>query len=148
VLIVAAACQQRLVRPEEILSVLAVLPRVRRRRLLRSTLGDIAGGAAALSELDLLALCRRFRLPMPETQKCRRDADGRLRYLDAYWREWQVLVEVDGGHHMSAAEWSADMIRQNEIWIARDRILGFPAWLLRTDPEEVAKQLRAALCPR
>jgi very-short-patch-repair endonuclease len=148
VLLVAAACQQRLVRPAEILSVLKVLTRVRRRRLLRSTLDDIAGGASALSELDLLALCRRYRLPLPDTQQHRRDADGRHRYLDAYWREWRVLVEVDGGHHMNVAEWSGDMLRQNKIWMAGDRILRFPAWLLRTDPEEVARQLRDALRSR
>jgi very-short-patch-repair endonuclease len=148
VLIVAAACQQRLVRPGEIMSVLTVMTRVRRRALLRSTLDDIEGGASALSELDLLALCRRFHLPVPDTQQRRRDAAGRHRYVDAYWRERGVLVEVDGGHHMSVAEWSQDMMRQNEIWIAGDRILRFPAWLLRTDPGAVAKQLREALGPR
>jgi hypothetical protein len=143
--VLAAACQQRRVTPGEILNVLSVLTRVRRRRLVRSTLTDIAGGALALSEIDFVGLCRRFRLPMPDLQERRRDADGRTRYLDAYWREWQVHVEVDGAHHMDVRQWAADMLRQNQVWIAGDRVLRFPAWLLRTRPADVAAQLHAAL---
>jgi very-short-patch-repair endonuclease len=142
---IAAACQQRRVTPDEILEVLTVLTRVRRRALIRCTLADIAGGALALSEIDLVTLCRRYRLPRPDLQQRRRDANGRIRYLDAYWREWQVHVEVDGAHHMDVRHWAADMVRQNEVWIAGDRILRFPAWLLRTHPADVAAQLHAAL---
>jgi very-short-patch-repair endonuclease len=143
--ILAAACQQRCVTPTALLHVLTVLTRVRRRAFLRTTLSDIAGGAQALAEIDLMALCRRYHLPLPEMQHRRRTADGRSRYLDAYWRKWQLHVEVDGAHHMDAAEWSRDMVRQNQIWIAGDRILRFPAWLIRTDPKRVADQLRVAL---
>jgi hypothetical protein len=46
---------------------------------------------------------------------------------------------------MEVRQWAADMLRQNQIWIASDRILRFPAWLLRTDPSAVGTQLRAAL---
>jgi hypothetical protein len=141
----AASCQQRRVTPERILAVLAVLTRVRRRALIRSTLADIAGGAEALSEIDLLGLRRRSGLPAPDLQQRRCDSAGRQRYLDAYWREWGLHVEVDGAHHMDASEWSGDMLRQNRIWLAGDRILRFPAWLLRSAPEEVVAQLREAL---
>jgi very-short-patch-repair endonuclease len=81
----------------------------------------------------------------PDLQERRTDAAGRVRYLDAYWREWRLHVEVDGAHHMDVSEWAADMRRQNDVWIAGDRILRFPAWLLRRRPGEVAAQLRAAL---
>ena len=141
----AAACQQRRVTPAEILEAVSVLTRVRRRALIRSTMADIAGGALALSEIDLIALCRRYRLPPPDLQEKRRDTGGRTRYIDAYWREWRVQAEVDGAHHMDALQWAEDMLRQNQIWIAGDRILRFPAWLLRTHPADVATQLRAAL---
>jgi very-short-patch-repair endonuclease len=143
--VLAAACQQRRVVPAEMLDVLAVMSRVRRRKLIRATLADIEGGAQSLSELDFVSLCRRYRLPLPDMQKRRRDADGRNRYLDAYWTRWQVHVEVDGSHHMDVREWAADMLRQNKIWIAGDRILRFPGWLVRTHPADVAAQLRAAL---
>jgi very-short-patch-repair endonuclease len=144
-LVVAAACQQRRVLPSEISEVLAVLPTVRRRGLIRTTLTDIEGGAEALSEIDFASLCRRHRLPEPDRQVHRTDAAGRRRYLDAYWPEWRLHVEVDGAHHMDARHWAADMLRQNQIWIAGDRILRFPAWLIRADPHAVAAQLRAVL---
>jgi hypothetical protein len=143
--VLAAACQQRRVVPAEVLDVLSVMSRVRRRKLIRDTLVDIEGGAQSLSELDFVELCRRFHLPHPDLQRRRRDADGRNRYLDAYWTKWRVHVEVDGAHHMEVGEWAADMLRQNKIWIAGDRILRFPGWLLRTHPAEVAAQVRAAL---
>ncbi len=143
--VLAAACQQRRVSPEEILAVLDVLPRAPRRELIRRTTADIAGGAEALSELDFLTLCRRHRLPVPDLQERRRDQSGRLRFLDAYWRRWRLHVEVDGAHHMDVRHWAADMQRQNDVWTSGDRILRFPAWLLRSRPDEVAATVRRAL---
>jgi hypothetical protein len=143
--VLTAACQQRRVLPGAVARVLEAMPRVRRRRLIRTTLADIEGGAHALSEIDFVALCNRFRLPRPDLQECRRDADGRNRFLDAYWKEWRLHAEVDGAHHVDARHWAADMLRQNQVWIAGDRVLRFPAWLIRARPADVADQLRAAL---
>jgi very-short-patch-repair endonuclease len=144
-MVLAAACQQRLLTAGEATDVLALLPEIRRRKLIRATLADIGGGAEALSEIDFVALCRRHRLPRPDLQSRRTDADGRDRYLDAYWKDWHLHAEVDGAHHMDARHWAADMHRQNQIWISGDRILRFPAALVRERPAEVAVQLRAAL---
>jgi very-short-patch-repair endonuclease len=143
--VIAAACQQRRVTPEELLAVVDALTRARRRRLIVQTVQDVAGGAEALSEIDLIRLCRRHHLPVPDLQERRTDAAGRVRYLDACWRRWGLHVEVDGAHHMDVRHWAADMRRQNDIWIAGDRILRFPAWLVRRRPEEVAAQIEAAL---
>jgi hypothetical protein len=143
--ILATVCQQGVVTPDEIFDVLAVRRRLPRLALIRGTMLDIAGGAQALSELNLLKLCRRFGLPEPELQKRRTDARGRTRYLDAYWKRWQVHVEVDGSHHMDAGHWVADMVRQNDVWINGDRILRFPARMVRMEPARVARQLQAAL---
>ncbi|MEU8163091.1 hypothetical protein [Micromonospora parva] len=111
----------------------AVRGRIRtgRWRSIGQTVGDIAGGAQALSEIDFLRLCRRHWLPAPDLQEHRVDAAGRNRWLDAYWRKWRVQVEVDGAHHMDARQWAADMRRQNDVWTSGDRILRFPAWLVR-----------------
>ncbi|MFC0532665.1 endonuclease domain-containing protein [Phytohabitans kaempferiae] len=143
--VVAAACQQRRVAPEELRAVLSVMPRARRRALVLETADLAAGGATALSEIDFLRLCRRHRLPAPDLQERRLDGDGRSRYLDAYWREQRVHVEVDGAHHMDAGQWEADMRRQNEIWIRGDRVLRYSAWQVRHQPDYVVAQLRAAL---
>jgi len=143
--IIAMGCQQRLVAPDDLLNVVAVLPRARRRRLVMETAHDIAGGAQALAEIDLIRLCGRFGLPRPELQERRTDTAGRVRYLDAYWRRWRLHAEVDGAHHMDARHWEADLRRQNDVWIRGDRILRFTAFQVRHRPHEVAAQLRRAL---
>lgn len=143
--LVAAACQQRRVLPEEIVEVAGRLPRLRRRGLVLETARLAAGGAGASREIDLVKLCRRHGLPAPELQERRQDATGRNRYLDAYWRRYRLHVEVDGAHHLDERHWAADMLRQNEVWLRGDRVLRFPAWLLRSDPARVVTQLRAAL---
>jgi very-short-patch-repair endonuclease len=143
--VVAAGVQQRLVRPGELRAALDRRPSLRRRRLLLRTIGDIDGGAQSLSEIDLVRLCRRHRLPRPSQQVARRDSEGRQRWLDAYWAEWGLHVEVDGAVHVEARQWWADMRRQNEVWIGGDRLLRFPAYVLRREPETVAAQVRAAL---
>jgi very-short-patch-repair endonuclease len=143
--VVAAGVQQRLVRPGELRAALDRRPSLRRRRLLLRTIGDIDGGAQSLSEIDLVRLCRRHRLPRPSQQVARRDSEGRQRWLDAYWAEWGLHVEVDGAVHVEARQWWADMRRQNEVWIGGDRLLRFPAYVLRREPETVAAQVRTAL---
>lgn len=143
--VLAAGCQQRLVEPAEILDVAHRIRGLHRRALIRQTAHDLAGGAQALSEIDLVRLCRRFGLPLPAHQQRRIDTSGRARYLDAYWPRWRVHVEVDGAHHMHPGQWEADMRRQNEIWTAGDRILRFPAFQVRHRPADVADQIRQAL---
>ncbi|GLY21384.1 hypothetical protein [Micromonospora sp. NBRC 101691] len=143
--VLAAGCQQRRVLPEELRKVMIALPRAPRRQLVRQTIEDIAGGAEALSELDFVRLCRRYSLPRPDLQRRRTDAAGRTRWLDAYWQAYRLHVEIDGAHHMDVHHWTADMRRQNDVWTAGDRILRFPAWLVRTRPAEVAADLRRAL---
>jgi len=106
---------------------------------------DAAGGAHSLAELGYLAISRRAGLPEPARQVVRRDAAGRRRYLDLLCDPWGVHVEVDGGQHIDAAAWWADMKRQNEVWIAGERVLRFPAWVVRERPNEVIAQVRAAL---
>jgi hypothetical protein len=46
---------------------------------------------------------------------------------------------------MDVRQWAEDMRRQNDIWVAGDRILRFLAWLVRSRPDEVAASVRAAL---
>ncbi|MEU9510455.1 DUF559 domain-containing protein [Micromonospora sp. NPDC048170] len=143
--IVAAGFQQRLVCGADVQEVLDRMPRLRRRRLVLDVARDAAGGAHSLAELDFLKLVRRAGLPEPTRQKVRRDSGGRRRYLDAYFEEWKVHVEIDGGQHLDPRTAWADMRRQNALWVEGDRVLRFPAWALRAHPAEVLAQLHAAL---
>jgi very-short-patch-repair endonuclease len=143
--VIAAAFQQRLIEGDEIDVVLAAMPRIHRRGLIEEAVIDARGGAHSLPEARFLRLCRDARLPRPACQVRRLDSSGRRRYLDACFEEWQVHVEIDGGHHMDVRQWWADMKRQNDLWIPGGRVLRFPAWAVRERPAEVAAQVEAAL---
>ncbi|MFG3703379.1 DUF559 domain-containing protein [Micromonospora sp. NPDC047670] len=143
--IIAAGFQQRLVGGDDLHRVLDRMPRARRRDLIRQTAADAAGGAHSLAELDFLGLVRRAGLPEPTRQAVRRDAAGRRRYIDVWFGRWRVHVEVDGGQHLDPSTAWADMRRQNDLWIDGDRVLRFPAWAVRQDPQAVIDQLRTAL---
>lgn len=144
-LIVAAACQQRLVAAQEIIAEASDQARAKRRALIVRTAQDAQGGATSLSEIDFVRLCRKHGLPLPDLQERRTDAGGRIRYLDAYWRASKLHVEIDGAHHVEARHWGVDMLRQNEVWLDGDRVLRFPAFVLRATPGKVVQQLRKAL---
>ena len=141
----AAGVQQRLVRADQLMGALQRFPTLRRHALIAATLTDIAGGAQALSELDFARLTRRFGLPAPDRQVMRRDGNGRSRWLDAYWDEARVAVEVDGLWHMDAVAWWDDMRRGNDLTISGLRVLRFPAFVVRDEPGFVAAQIRSAL---
>jgi very-short-patch-repair endonuclease len=121
------------------------LPRARRRAAIIAAAHDAAGGSHSLAEIDYLRLSRKHGLPEPTRQAVRRDAAGTRRYLDVYYEEWGVHVEIDGAQHNDPRQQWADMKRQNEIWIKGDRVLRFPAHLIRHRPADLFAQVRAAL---
>jgi very-short-patch-repair endonuclease len=143
--VLAAGVQQRLARPGDLLEVVERNPRLARRAMIRATLDDIAGGAQALSELDLIRLVRRHRLPEPDRQAPRRDPAGRRRWLDAVWEAARVIVEVDGIHHIDATEYWADMDRDIDLTLGGYRVLRFPAFVVRYHGGYVAGRIREAL---
>jgi len=143
--IIAAGFQQRLVGHDDVDQVLALMPRARRRALVIEAAADARGGAESGAEAGFLRLCRRNGLPEPTCQVRRSDGDGRRRYLDAYFEQWHLHIEIDGSQHMDVRAWWADMRRQNALWIPGDRVLRFPAWAVRHRPAEVVAQVRAAL---
>lgn len=143
--IIAAGFQQRLVGGDDIHQVVYRMPTLRRRALILATANDARDGSQSLPELRYLQASRRAGLPEPTRQHRRKDASGRVRYLDIYYERWGVHVEIDGSQHVDVRAHWADMKRQNDLWIAGDRVLRFPAWLVRERPQEVAAQVRRAL---
>ena len=146
--LLAAGVQQRLVTSTALSAALEQEPKVRHRRALLAAVADIGQGAQALSEIDFHALCRRYRLPVPDRQTVRREPSGRKRYLDASWRRSDgrlVVAEVDGALHLAVRRWWDDQLRQNELSLADALVLRFPSVLVRTEPRQVADQLRRAL---
>jgi hypothetical protein len=143
--LVAAAVQQRLVRPAEVRTVLGRPGALPRRGILTRALADVEGGSHSLAEIDFVRLCRRAGLPTPARQVVRVDPKRRRRYLDAAWPEFRVLVEVDGVGHRDIRQWVDDLYRGNEVMMRGDRVLRFPAIAVRLHPDQVLDQLRRAL---
>lgn len=143
--IIAAGFQQRFVAGDEIAQALRSRPAVRRRRVILAAAADAAGGSHSLPEIEFVRGLRRARLPQPTRQAVRRDADGRRRYLDAEFDGYGLVVEIDGGQHTDVRRWWADMRRQNDLWVAGERVLRFPAFVIRHRPGQWIPQIRAAL---
>lgn len=98
--ILAAGVQQGLVRADDLRQVTSRMELPRRRKLIGAAIGDIAGGARSMSELDFLyQVVRAFGLPEPSRQAARRDTRGRRRWIDVLWDDYKVAVEVDGAQH-------------------------------------------------
>jgi very-short-patch-repair endonuclease len=149
--LVAAGVQQRVVRVRDLQDVIRRHSRLRRRQLIVAALGDIAGGAQALSELDFIRkVVRAHRLPAPTAQVVRRDESGRRRYIDVIWEKSKVVVEIDGAQHAEPIQRWDDYERDIDLQIDGYRVLRFPAWVVRKHPELVATKTRKALrleCP-
>jgi hypothetical protein len=146
--LVIASVQQRVSNPERLLGELHEVGAVRHRRLLRSVLIDVEGGAHALSEVDFGRLCRRHQLPTPIRQSVRTDPQGRRRYVDVELRTRRgkrLLVEIDGAVHLIVGSYWSDMARANEIVISGHAVLRFPTVALYLDEAVVVDQLRRAL---
>lgn len=147
--VLAAGVQQRLVRADDLCLVAERIATLHRRRLVIDLLADIAGGSQAISELDFIRLVvRPFRLREPSRQSARRDHRGRRRWIDIAWDDRKVAVEVDGAQHTEdpLQRWD-DMERDIDLALDGYQILRFPAWLVRKDPEYVARRVQEALRP-
>lgn len=148
---IAASVQQRLTTPARLLSWVDTLTPLRRARAFRRTIGDIAGGAQSVSEIDVRRLCRRFALALPHRQRPRLDRSGRRRWTDCEWDlpDGSTLVlEVDGAFHMDAIEWHADLKRARSLTTRRCTVVRCTAFELRHEMEDVARDLIALGVPR
>jgi hypothetical protein len=145
--VLAAGVQQGMARVDRLRAVVDRNERLYRRRLIIEALADIEGGAQALSELDFTRkVVRAFCLPEPERQSARRDSRGRRRFLDVVWDRWKIVVEIDGAQHTEdpLQRWD-DMERDIDLQIEGYRVLRFPAWVVRTHPEFVARKILESL---
>jgi hypothetical protein len=144
--VLAAGVQQRLVRASDLVAEVERNERLHRRKVIRTALADIGGGAHALSELDFTTLVvRQFGLPEPSRQVPRRDGQGRRRWLDAYWERARLVVEIDGAAHIDVLQYWDDMDRGNDLSLEHDHVMRFPAWIVRYRPEYVAAKIRPLL---
>lgn len=146
-LILVMAVQQRLTTAARLQGELRRIQRHPRRRLVRQVVSEVADGAQALGELDFAALCRRNKLPVPSRQRLRQGPHGRS-YLDAYFDDYGLVVEIDGVHHLMGLNPVDDALRQNEFTLDADAVLRIPLLGLRLQPQLFLRQLVRALRDR
>ena len=136
--------QQGLARPESIAVELLRIRRDRRRLLLHAVLNDLLDGARSLGELDVARELRRRGLPPPARQVLRKDHAGRY-FLDLYWPELKLVVEIDGIHHTWAENVVGDALRQNALVLHGDTVLRLPLLGLRLDADAFFTQVETAM---
>ena len=149
--LVAAVVQQRLCTADELDRAMQYVGRVRHKAHLREAIRDIRGGSQALSEIDLIRICRRFGIQEPDRQVKRFDTHGRLRYLDAEWKLGdgrRVVLEVDGAHHLDVQSWQADMRRERGLVVRGAQVLRATAIELRVEPALIVADLCSIGVPR
>lgn len=149
--VLAAVVQQRLTEPGALREWLERLAPLRRPKMLRQALADIAGGAQSVAEIDVRRFCRRHRFALPARQVKRLDATGRLRYTDC---EWQLpdgrtmVLEVDGAFHMDVEHWEHDMARERALTAPGRVVMRCTARELREDDGDLARDLARLGVPR
>lgn len=143
---ILSVLQQELTEAPQLLRVLQDRPKLPRRRLILETIADFAKGITTLGERDFARICHEYGIREPDRQVRRKDADGRARYLDVYFDEERVVVEVDGLGHLALDVWMDDQVKQNERMISGDRIfLRTSNVALKWEPWVIMDQLRRAL---
>ena len=144
--LLAATVQQGLSTPTRLVGWIDQLRPLRRAKEFRATLSDIDGGSHSAAELDVLRLCRRAGIPLPERQVSRTDAAGRARWTDCEWRlgDGRTLVlEVDGGHHMEARQWAEDKRRHRRLVGPGRLVVSCTTYELRHEREALVTDLLA-----
>ena len=144
VYVLTLVVQQGLASAEQLGAQALRIRRDRRRRLVHETVLDLLDGARSLGELDVVGELRRRGLPPPDRQVLRLDKAKRY-YLDLYWEEFALVVEIDGIQHTWATNVVGDALRQNSLVIANDRVLRLPLLGLRLEPDAFLDQIEEAL---
>ena len=143
-LLLTMVVQQGVVPADRIGQALLQVKRDRRLTFVIDVVTDLLGGVRSLAELDFARECRRRGIPEPTRQVVRRGKDGRY-YLDVFWEEWGVVVEVDGIQHALAQEVVADALRHNDVTLDNLTVLRVPVLGLRVAADEFFAQIERAL---
>lgn len=146
-LIVIAGVQQGLVRTADLRDALTRRGTCRRRALIVQSILDASGGIQSLPERDFDELRRIAQLPAPTRQARRKGPDGRY-FLDVYWSDFSVAVEIHGIPHLEIAQWDDDLHRANELVIDGNHLLVFSSFAVRHQGPRVIDQVRRLLIAR
>lgn len=143
-LVITQVVQQGLATPEDLGRELLRIRRAKRRSLLHTVVNDLLDGGRSLGEMEVASELKKQGLPAPSRQHLRRDTRGRY-YLDMYWPEYDLVVEIDGIHHAWSENIVADALRQNTLALANSTVLRLPLLGLRLQPDDFFAQIADGL---
>lgn len=144
--LVIAVVQQRLTNVRRMRDALSRRGPCRHRSVIVQSILDAAGGIQSLPERDFDEIRILAGLPAPTRQARVAGPDGRY-YLDVWWQEFNLAIEIHGIPHLAVEQWSDDLHRTNEIVIDGRRVLVFSSFAIRHQREIVIDQLRRATAP-
>jgi very-short-patch-repair endonuclease len=142
--VISHVLQRGLVTVEELAEETRALGR-RSTAWLRAAVTDAARGMRSVGESDLRRVVVAAGLPEPEWNAPVDTPLGTF-FVDALWRQYGVAAEADGAaFHLSAKDWSEDLVRQNAIQGTGLVLMRFPIRRLRGAPSFCAQEIWAAL---
>ncbi|HEY2521252.1 MAG TPA: hypothetical protein VGJ19_14160 [Streptosporangiaceae bacterium] len=113
---------------------------------LRAALVEVKDGIRSAPEGDLRGLLKRARIPMPVFNARLYVGRELVAVVDGWWEEAGVGAEVDSKeYHYSAEDWQRTMARHDRLVAHGVLLLHFTPGQIRTAPDQVAAQIRAAL---
>jgi very-short-patch-repair endonuclease len=143
-LLLTMVIQQGLTTAERLGAEMLRVKRDRRRAFLNTVILDLLGGVRSLGEFDVARELRRRGLPEPTRQVLRKGRNGTY-YLDIFWDDWGIVVEIDGIHHTWAQNVVSDALRQNDVTLDKHTMLRLPLLGLRVAADEFFEQIERAL---
>lgn len=112
---------------------------------LRAAVAEAARGMRSVGESELRRVVTLAGLPEPEWGAEVRTEAGTF-HVDALWRAAGVAVEVDGAtFHLSAEDWTRDLVRQNALQSTRLVLLRYPLRRLQSAPHACGREIGAAI---
>ena len=145
--LIAAAVQQGLVRPEDLLAYVERRRTLPKRALIRATILEVAGGAHSLPELQYARALRAAGLPLPTRQQRVRRPNGSW-YLDNDFEPFLVTVEVNGAQHDSLLAREYDDERRGSLQVGGRLVVDLSSYTVRRRPRVAALRTAEALVAR
>jgi hypothetical protein len=115
--------------------------------LFRQALADVAEGVRSTAEGDLKDLLAKAKIPMPLFNPALYDQDGTfIARPDAWWPELGIAMEVDSHEwHLSPEDHAHTLARGRRMGRYQIVVLRFTPRQIRSEPDSVVRDIRAAL---
>jgi very-short-patch-repair endonuclease len=130
-------------KPHHVEAVLERRPNAKGANALKAILRNDTPVLLSHLERAFIALLRRERLPLPQTNK-----RAGAYYVDCRWPDHNLTVELDSyAFHNTRHAWENDRQREREARRREDRLLRYTYDDILKDPDATSEELRPLLTP-